>query len=194
MNHSRLGVETWAVAALLALSVSGLQAKGLGDLKARTGEAMASLTDGLREDASHEASSQGGFKAQEALMGRASGVAPVAAETASQGLPAAEPPAIGPKISEAGAPPLPGIVDDKDSGLLSRIRGKVTGTMAAATNALSGMSKAKRVALLTGLIALEVVVILYPLQAVGVTVMGLGALGLVGTTRELIAEFRRRGS
>jgi len=46
-------------------------------------------------------------------------------------------------------------------------------------------------ALLGGFLAAEVATILYPYQAIAVVATGIAVLGIVGTTREVIAEIRR---
>lgn len=171
---------------------------GLAGMSASGREAMGALSEGLASGASHEDSSRAGFRAERALLGGGASrgvAAPVSGNSGASEGQAPEFPAAAPAKKEPGAVPAPGAKAAANrEGFFAGLSRKAGEIKEKAAGSFSGMSRAKKIALLSGLLAVEVAVLLHPLQAVQVVVMGLGVLGIVGTTRELVAAFRRRGA
>ena len=159
--------------------------------------AAETLRGGLADGVSAEDRAARGLKAEELLSSARAGNAPAGAVDASgsgqarraaHGFSALAKKAKG---YEPGLPGLPPQGPEKPKGFFDGIRQGFNNLTHPAALAFGHMGKAKRIATLVGLLALEAAAIIYPYQVVGVAMTALGAVGLFGTARELIGMFRR---
>lgn len=169
--------------------------RSIGD----AGLAVEALRDGLASGASAEAASASGLKAEELLVsGRPGGSGPGTVDASGGGAAkrlvqnlTAGPGGHRARPSVPLPPDGPG-GPEKPRGFLRGIRDGIGSLARPAAAAFGNMSKAKRVALLVGLLAVEAAAVVFPYQVVGVAMTALGVLGLFGTARELIGMIRRR--
>jgi len=203
MKDSKKSKSGWAALPLcLAILLPGGASEAAVGVKAMRGgahEAIAVLQLGLKDGATLEESSNAGFKAQAALMGQRMGRDAVCGETciaAAEKETAGNTPALTAEeytpshLRPATAVPPPG-KEKKEPGLMDKAMGAIGSVYNKIDKATDKWGKAKKIAVLVGLLAVEAAVIIYPTQVLTVAVTALGVLGLFGTVRELIGMYRR---
>lgn len=163
--------------------------------------AVEALQGGLGDGSSVEQASAAGLKAEEFLVSGKAHDGGAGAVDASGGGQASR---LAGKLGAQGegrghearpAVPLPPDgpgEPEKPRGFLQGIRDGIGSLMRPAAASFGKLGKAKRVAVLVGLLAVEAAAVIYPYHVVGAAMVALGVLGLFGTTRELIGMIRRR--
>ena len=183
-------------AALAAAMAAASAQAAAGSLGVNAQSALNELQGGMKDGASLEESSQGGFKAEQALMGLAqkgesslvdaSGIGAGAAQTAEQSAQARRFSLTVADVPAPGNKPAP-----EKPGFFERVKNKALDIALNAKAHYDKWGKAKRIAFLGAILAAEVATLIWPTTAITVVFMGIGALGIIGTTRELIAAIRR---
>ncbi|MBI4425054.1 MAG: hypothetical protein HY554_15080 [Elusimicrobia bacterium] len=188
-------------AALLAALLCTTAARAENGADASLGHAalaVETLRGGLADGASPEAASAAGFQAETLLIGGTAGGAAGGAVDASRGSAGALAARLSAGAEKRTRPDvgLPGTGPQeppKPRGILGGLRDAARFLLHPAAQTYGSLGRAQRVALLAALVAVEIAVMAYPYHAVGIAMRAIAVLGLVGTTRELIARFRRGG-
>ena len=191
MNKKIISMFAALAAAMAAVSAQA----AAGSLGVNAQNALNELQGGMN-GASLEESSQGGFKAEQALMGLAqkgesslvdaSGIGARATEAAGQTAEARRFSLTVADVPAPGAKPAP-----EKPGFFERVKNKALDIALNAKAHYDKWGKAKLIAFLGAILAAEVATLIWPTTAITVVFMGIGALGIIGTTRELIAAIRR---
>ena len=186
-----------AVACLIGALASAAAAETGADRSLLNAQLAAdTLRGGLADGVSAEDRAARGLKAEELLTGARAGNAPAGAVDArgsgrfarlSHGL------AVSAHRAKSVEPsiPLPPGGPEKPKGFFDGIRRGFEAFVHPAAAGFGAMGKAKRIATLVGLLAVEAAALIFPYQTVGVAMAALGVVGLFGTVRELIGMFRR---
>lgn len=187
------------VGTLATAAAAGENAADLSIGNAR--HAVEALQGGLGDGGSVEQASAAGLKAEEFLVsGKAHDAGAGTVDASGGGQAARLAGKLGAQGAERGREAKPAVPlppdgpgePEKPRGFLQGIRDGIGSLMRPAAASFGNLSKAKRIAVLVGLLAVEAAAVVFPYHVVGVAMVGLGALGLFGTTRELIGMIRRR--
>lgn len=192
MNKKNISLS----AALAAFVAASSAHAATGSLGVNAQNALGELQGGMKDGASLEESSQSGYRAEQALMGLAqkgesslvdaSGIGARGAEAARQTAEARRF-----SLTVADIPGPNGKPAAEKPGFFERMKNKALDVVLNAKAHYDKWGKAKRIAFLGAVLAAEIGTLVYPTTAITIVFMGIGALGIIGTTRELIAAIRR---